>query len=205
MYPIAAGPRHQSRRPSPRHSFSNKVTSKAPFESPRTLCPPDTDAFSYNPAHLEAWYMPSVLWDVLPESLRKPVATFQHAGAAVITGFDRLADTSEGQPDLTKEQSEISLASDSAHHHTLPLQSLRPPAQEVPLRRRYAKQVPLRLFPRRRPYIARPRHSQSPKLQPDGHQHERRILRLHHEKQQQVLSLADIAPAIVARHGRQPS
>lgn len=47
--------------------------------------------------------MPAELWEALPLDLGKSLAAFQHAGAAVLTGFDRLADMSNSLPDLAEE------------------------------------------------------------------------------------------------------
>lgn len=57
--------------------------------------------------------MPVELWNALPPSLSKSLAAFQHAGAVVLTGFDRLADMSNSLPDLAEElSSEPGLGSD---------------------------------------------------------------------------------------------
>lgn len=56
----------------------------------RVAAPKDGDAFSYNPAHLRHWYCPQQLWDRLPEQVQSSLAALQHAGAAVLTGFERL-------------------------------------------------------------------------------------------------------------------
>ncbi|OCK82887.1 hypothetical protein K432DRAFT_415025 [Lepidopterella palustris CBS 459.81] len=64
--------------------------SAKPTDFARTQCPRDGDAFSYNPAHLAAWYMPQDLWTRLPSQLLASLAAVQHAGAAVLTGFERL-------------------------------------------------------------------------------------------------------------------
>lgn len=76
---------HHARRPSARRPSAVPASA-----SPRTPCPRDGDAFSYNPAHLAAWYMPNDLWVRLPKELLDPLARLQHAGAAVLTGFERL-------------------------------------------------------------------------------------------------------------------
>ncbi|KAF2086566.1 hypothetical protein K490DRAFT_66759 [Saccharata proteae CBS 121410] len=57
---------------------------------PRTLCPKDADAFSFDPEFLDAWTMPDDLWTYLPRPILAHLAAMQHAGAAVLTGFDRL-------------------------------------------------------------------------------------------------------------------
>ncbi|KAK7713594.1 hypothetical protein SLS57_007398 [Botryosphaeria dothidea] len=51
---------------------------------------PDVDAFSFNPSHLPAWSMPQGLWESLPDRLQPHIVGVQHAGAAVLTGFERL-------------------------------------------------------------------------------------------------------------------
>ncbi|KAF2180678.1 hypothetical protein K469DRAFT_714247 [Zopfia rhizophila CBS 207.26] len=87
----SAGGRNHQRRTSGRRKLSTTSTPFAPtVESPRTLCPRDGDAFSYNPSHLSAWYMPQELWDRLPHQLQSILAALQHAGAAVLTGYERL-------------------------------------------------------------------------------------------------------------------
>jgi len=60
------------------------------IESPRTPCPKDGNAFSYNPAHLRAWLIPQELWDRLPAHVQLSLAAVQQSGAAVLTGFERL-------------------------------------------------------------------------------------------------------------------
>jgi hypothetical protein len=95
-------PRHHTHRRSSRRSLSTAPHLGPVFESPRTLCPRDTDAFSYDPAHLKEWYMPQELWNGLPSRLQKPLAALQHAGAAVLTGFDRLALMRETLPSLSQ-------------------------------------------------------------------------------------------------------
>lgn len=62
------------------------IPSSPQIESPRTLCPRDGDAFSYNPSHLPAWYIPQDLWERLPATLQSTLASMQHAGAAALTG-----------------------------------------------------------------------------------------------------------------------
>ncbi|KAF2638521.1 hypothetical protein P280DRAFT_72647 [Massarina eburnea CBS 473.64] len=81
--------RNHSRRSSTRKSFTS--WSGPSFDSPRTLCPSDGDAFSFDAAHLSEWYIPQEdLWRRLPLSLQKALMSVQHGGAAVLTGFDRL-------------------------------------------------------------------------------------------------------------------
>jgi hypothetical protein len=77
--PLLGG--HHSRRSSTRKSFASSLV-----DSPRTLCPRDGDAFSYDPAHLAEWYMPQDLWDRLTPKLQTTLASMQHSGAAVLTG-----------------------------------------------------------------------------------------------------------------------
>lgn len=47
--------------------------------------------------------MPLELWDALPPKLSRPLAALQHAGAAVLTGFERVAEMSPPLPDLVEE------------------------------------------------------------------------------------------------------
>ncbi|KAL1624613.1 hypothetical protein SLS54_003958 [Diplodia seriata] len=56
----------------------------------RTHCPRDVDAFSFSPSHLPTWSMAQDLWESLPDRLRPHIVSVQHAGAAVLTGFERL-------------------------------------------------------------------------------------------------------------------
>lgn len=81
----------RNRRSSGRKSVTSSVSRSAShIESPRTPCPKDGDAFSYNPAHLRAWLIPQELWDQLPALVQLSLAAVQHSGAAVLTGFERL-------------------------------------------------------------------------------------------------------------------
>jgi hypothetical protein len=78
----------------------NTAIRKSPMvEAPRAACPRNGSAFSYDPAHLPAWYMPEDLWAILPTRLADSVAAVQHAHAAVFTGFDRLESLGESLPD----------------------------------------------------------------------------------------------------------
>ncbi|KAK7519789.1 uncharacterized protein IWZ02DRAFT_303021 [Phyllosticta citriasiana] len=80
-------PRHQFRRP----SFKKTHVSSGPgVSAPRTHCPKDVDAFSYDPKHLQRWMMPKHLWEQLPQQLTSPLTSVQHAGAAVQTGLERI-------------------------------------------------------------------------------------------------------------------
>lgn len=83
--------RTRDRRSSSRKSFASPLSrSTSHLESPRAICPKDGDAFSYNPVHLRAWYLPQELWARLPAQLRSNLAAVQHSGAAVLTGFERM-------------------------------------------------------------------------------------------------------------------
>ncbi|KAF2477424.1 uncharacterized protein BDR25DRAFT_207719 [Lindgomyces ingoldianus] len=83
--------RNHSRRSSGRRSFTTAAIPSSPkIESPRTLCPRDGDAFSYDPNHLPAWYIPQDLWNSLPTELKSTLAALQHSGAAVLSGYERL-------------------------------------------------------------------------------------------------------------------
>jgi len=107
--PTGWNPNHQ-RHPSTRRSFSavSPIPSIPKIESPRTLCPRDGDAFSYNPAHLPAWYMPQDLWARLPRKLLASLAAMQHAGAAVLTGFERLENLSGSLNSVPEEKTQAS-------------------------------------------------------------------------------------------------
>ncbi|KAF2686375.1 hypothetical protein K458DRAFT_211527 [Lentithecium fluviatile CBS 122367] len=97
--------RNHSRRSSTRKSCASLL------ESPRTLCPRDGDAFSYDPAHLADWYIPQDLWERLTPKLQATLAAMQHAGAAVLTGFERLGKHTEelecGRPNHKLEEDEL--------------------------------------------------------------------------------------------------
>ncbi|KAF2875279.1 hypothetical protein BDV95DRAFT_312762 [Massariosphaeria phaeospora] len=77
-------------RPRQHRSSSLASFANSNIESPRTLCPRDGDAFSYNPSHLAAWYISQDLWDSFPAALQKALAHLQHSGAAVLSGYERL-------------------------------------------------------------------------------------------------------------------
>lgn len=88
IYHDPAQPRN--RRSSSRKSFASSLSrSSSHLDSPRTACPKDGDAFSYDPAHLCTWYLPQALWDRLPAELQSSLAAVQHSGAAVLTGKSR--------------------------------------------------------------------------------------------------------------------
>lgn len=78
---------HHYRRPSLKKTL---MPASPGVSAPRTQCPKDVDAFSYNPSHLPAWIMPQDLWEHLPLELRPHLVGVQHAGAAVLTGLERL-------------------------------------------------------------------------------------------------------------------
>lgn len=79
--------RTRTRRSSSRKSFASPISrSTSNLDSPRAIVPKDGDAFSYDPAHLRAWFLPQELWDRLPAELRSSLAAVQHSGAAVLTG-----------------------------------------------------------------------------------------------------------------------
>ncbi|KAK3078602.1 hypothetical protein LTS18_007092, partial [Coniosporium uncinatum] len=53
-------------------------------------CPPDGDAFTFDPKNLDGWSMLPALLTKLPSNLQKSVKSMQLAGAATVTGIDRL-------------------------------------------------------------------------------------------------------------------
>lgn len=78
----------RTRRSSSRKSFCSALSRSTSYlDSPRTACPKDGDAFSYDPSHLRIWYLPQELWDRLPPQLQSTLAAVQHSGAAVLTGM----------------------------------------------------------------------------------------------------------------------
>ncbi|KAJ4336209.1 hypothetical protein N0V95_008678 [Ascochyta clinopodiicola] len=83
--------RPHSRRSSTRRSFATSLSRTSSYlDTQRTACPKDGDAFAYNPSHLQSWLCPQEAWDCLPASVKKTLAAVQHAGASVLTGFERL-------------------------------------------------------------------------------------------------------------------
>lgn len=86
---------NHSRRNSSRRSFTSTALPSLPKESPRPLCPRDGDSYSYKPRHLPAWYVSQDLWERLPGHIQSPLTALQHAGAAVLTGYERLEKHSE--------------------------------------------------------------------------------------------------------------
>ncbi|KAF2400713.1 hypothetical protein EJ06DRAFT_403132 [Trichodelitschia bisporula] len=90
----------------PRSSTANSSNRRTPtlgntgstFSAPRTPCPRDVDAFSYDPAHLDRWTIPVELWNSLPPSVQSPLVMLQQNGAAVFTSFDRLEKLAERIP-----------------------------------------------------------------------------------------------------------
>lgn len=96
------GNRHHERR----HSSGYRRESpydNSPLPVSRTDCPKDINAFSYDPQHLNAWFMPNELWIRLPPSLLTSLMALQYAGAAVLTGFERLGQLGTSLPDLAEE------------------------------------------------------------------------------------------------------
>lgn len=73
--------RQRTRRTSSRKSYGAPLS-----RSSSQTVPKDGDAFSYDPAHLRAWYLPQEIWDRLPTELWATLAAVQHSGAAVLTG-----------------------------------------------------------------------------------------------------------------------
>ncbi|KAF2270202.1 hypothetical protein CC78DRAFT_194866 [Lojkania enalia] len=101
--PNTLGGRHHARRSSSRKSFTSTAAPPSPTNgSPRPLCPRDGDTFTYKPLHLQTWYIPQDLWGRLPLHLQSTLATLQHAGAAVLTGYERL-EQHEGSRDADVE------------------------------------------------------------------------------------------------------
>ncbi|KNG45387.1 peptidyl-prolyl cis trans isomerase [Stemphylium lycopersici] len=87
IYHNPAQPRPASSR---RMSVATLSRSASYLNAVRNATPKDGDAFSYDPAHLRHWYCPRELWDRLPDQVQSSLAAVQHAGAAVLTGFERL-------------------------------------------------------------------------------------------------------------------
>jgi hypothetical protein len=77
--------KYHERRGSTRRSFTSSFSAPK-MESPRTLCPRDGDAFSYDRSHLTHWHVAQDLWDRLPSNIQTTLAAVQQAGAAVLTG-----------------------------------------------------------------------------------------------------------------------
>jgi hypothetical protein len=87
IYHDPTPPQTRTRRSSSRKSLASSLSrSTSHLESPRAPCPKDGDAFSYDPAHLQYWYLPQEIWDRLPASMQSSLAAVQHSGAAVLTG-----------------------------------------------------------------------------------------------------------------------
>jgi hypothetical protein len=70
-----------TRRSSSRKSLAASMSRTSSHNRPK-----DEDAFSFDPAHLPAWYLPQDLWDHLPAGLQSSLTVVQHSGAAVLTG-----------------------------------------------------------------------------------------------------------------------
>lgn len=120
--PTYHSPSH-SGRPSRSSSRKGRTSSLAVphsprIESPRTSCPRDGDAFSYNPAHLSEWYIPQDLWDRLSPELHSCLASMQHSGAAVLTGYERLEQHTQGldsgRPDHKMDDDEFLVQLDNS-------------------------------------------------------------------------------------------
>ncbi|KAF2448357.1 hypothetical protein P171DRAFT_211696 [Karstenula rhodostoma CBS 690.94] len=92
--------KYHERHGSTRRNF-NSSFSAPKIDSPRTLCPRDGDAFSYDRSHLADWHVTHDLWERLPSNIQATLAAVQQAGAAVLTGFARVdAHTSAQGNDL---------------------------------------------------------------------------------------------------------
>lgn len=85
IYNNPAFSNHHGRRGSTRRSFTSSFSAPN-IESPRTLCPRDGDAFSFDRSHLPAWSIAQDVWERLPSNIQSKVAAMQQAGAAVLTG-----------------------------------------------------------------------------------------------------------------------
>lgn len=75
-------------------SFPSFVTDEqhlTPKIEPCSTSIHDEDAFFFDPAHLKNWDMPDALRVKLPSELIIAVTNFQHAGATILTSFDRVA------------------------------------------------------------------------------------------------------------------
>ncbi|KAH9867793.1 hypothetical protein IAQ61_007097 [Plenodomus lingam] len=119
--PIYHDPRPtRNRRSSSRKSLASLSRSASHIDTPRTACPKDSDAFSYNPVHLRAWLIPQDLWDRLPAPVQSSLAAVQHSGAAVLTSFERLDKQAES-------------ASSSSHESKVPMDELLMKLEDLPL------------------------------------------------------------------------
>ncbi|KAH7117857.1 hypothetical protein B0J11DRAFT_442072 [Dendryphion nanum] len=100
-----------------RRSSSRNSAMSPLLESPRTLCPRDGDAFSYAAGHLPAWYISQELWQRLPSELQSSLAAMQHAGAAVLTGFERVeqhsVNTTKGKDTAIRDDDIVATLQDS--------------------------------------------------------------------------------------------
>ncbi|KAF2003144.1 hypothetical protein P154DRAFT_111510 [Amniculicola lignicola CBS 123094] len=96
-YRSSASAHSSSRRGSSRRASSSvDLPLSLKIDPPRSRGPQNSDSFSYSPNHLSAWYISGDVWDRLPLKLRTTLASLQHAGAAVLTGYERLEQHSEG-------------------------------------------------------------------------------------------------------------
>jgi hypothetical protein len=75
-----------SRRNLSRKTIACLLRTASSVDAPRTVCPKDGDAFSYDPSHLSHWKCPQELWERLPKQVQSSLIDVQHAGAAVLTG-----------------------------------------------------------------------------------------------------------------------
>ncbi|KAK7181071.1 hypothetical protein DPSP01_003577 [Paraphaeosphaeria sporulosa] len=80
---------NHERRGSIRRSFTSSFCTPK-IDTPRTLCPRDGDAFSYDRSHLADWHVTQDLWEHLPSNIQTTLAAVQQAGAAVLTGYSRI-------------------------------------------------------------------------------------------------------------------
>jgi hypothetical protein len=85
-HPVIRDPIPTSRRNSSRKTIPCLSRTASNVDAPRTVCPKDGDAFSYDPSHLRHWNCPQELWDRLPKQVQASLTDVQHAGAAVLTG-----------------------------------------------------------------------------------------------------------------------
>ncbi|KAF9737781.1 hypothetical protein PMIN03_008494 [Paraphaeosphaeria minitans] len=81
--------KNHERRGSSRRSFTYSFGAPN-IDTPRTLCPRDGDAFSYDRSHLADWHVPQDIWERLPSNIQTTLAAVQQAGAAVLTAYSRI-------------------------------------------------------------------------------------------------------------------
>ncbi|CBX97493.1 hypothetical protein LEMA_P106240.1 [Plenodomus lingam JN3] len=141
--PIYHDPRPtRNRRSSSRKSLASLSRSASHIDTPRTACPKDSDAFSYNPVHLRAWLIPQDLWDRLPAPVQSSLAAVQHSGAAVLTmlaRYSRLKSHLPGsdQPLIAlgfeRLDKQAESASSSSHESKVPMDELLMKLEDLPL------------------------------------------------------------------------